>query len=33
VRLPLGFTQRRDIQEADLELDFRNNMHNPLYRA
>jgi len=25
--------QRRDVQEADLELEFGNNVHNPLYRV
>lgn len=33
LRLPFGFTQRRDIQKADLELDFRSNVHTLLYRA
>ena len=33
LRLPFGFAQRRDIQKADLELDFRNNVHTLLYRA
>ena len=31
--LLLGFAKQRDIQEADLELDFRSDLHNHLYRA
>ena len=31
--LLLGFAKQRDIQKADLELDFRSDLHNHLYRA
>ncbi len=33
LRLAVGFAQQGNIQEADLELEFGNDVHNPLYRA
>jgi hypothetical protein len=31
--LLVGFSEGRDIQEADLELEFGSNVHDPLYRS